>query len=692
MRRRLGRAWRRQSLTRKFAVVILIAGIGIAAIPMSLSRGEVESQAQARAADKAALATNLVDEQRRALHSFATALAAQVAPAISAGEGTTLRQLLQRDSAAGASPDILGVAGAGPPILARAGTLLTDPALQSMVQRALADAAALIPDESGAPWIVVTERAGGDQVVVARMLDPGTVRTIGADVGSSHDPAELAIAGPAGWVSGSVAGAPVTPGEPLPESLSGLRQGGSAVISLSGRETGVAAGSLGGGFVAVVTTPVSQVTALLLPGLLLAAVILVAMLFIIVTVQVDLQRPLMRLDRAVAALGDGDFHVAIPTDGDDEIGRLGRSFAAMRHALHQTIRSSAARAAVAGELNAPQPLERALAGVADELRAATVADVALILVGGGEMADAFSVVNGADVDVGAALLLHGDGPMGTAFRRPEGGAVQLGATAGSVESDLGLRALCAAPLRIADHTLGVIAIASEAPFTAVQTDLLEATAEQVALALERYRFLALVQRQASIDDLTGLSNHRFLVDYLGQQVALAERMAAPLAILMLDIDHFKRLNDTRGHSAGDDALVAFAGALTASVRRADLAARYGGEEFVVVMSNTRRDEAGMVAEKIRAAVAAAVVGRGADGEDVHITVSIGVAAYPDDTTSAGELIALADRALYAAKHAGRNRVCTADESIIPGSPSKSTGLRGRRSSRDAFVPRHRPPQ
>ena len=95
-------------------------------------------------------------------------------------------------------------------------------------------------------------------------------------------------------------------------------------------------------------------------------------------------------------------------------------------------------------------------------------------------------------------------------------------------------------------------------FSSGDAALVASSAEQVALALERYRFIAMVQRQASIDDLTGLYNHRFLVDYLGQQVALAERLNTPLAVLVLDLDHFKRVNDTHGHPVGDVVLTAFA--------------------------------------------------------------------------------------------------------------------------------------
>jgi diguanylate cyclase (GGDEF)-like protein len=169
-----------------------------------------------------------------------------------------------------------------------------------------------------------------------------------------------------------------------------------------------------------------------------------------------------------------------------------------------------------------------------------------------------------------------------------------------------------------------------------------------------------VQEQASKDDLTGLHNHRFLVDHISQQVALAERLGSPLALLMLDLDFFKRLNDTYGHAAGDAALRSFATTLKGAIRRSDLAARYGGEEFVVVMPGASQADATMVAEKIRAEVCREPVLLDGMGRSETITVSIGVAAYPENTVAAQDLLRLADAALYRAKDAGRNRVMTSE--------------------------------
>jgi diguanylate cyclase (GGDEF)-like protein len=166
--------------------------------------------------------------------------------------------------------------------------------------------------------------------------------------------------------------------------------------------------------------------------------------------------------------------------------------------------------------------------------------------------------------------------------------------------------------------------------------------------------------------MTGLYNYRFLISYLDQQVNVAERADSSLSVLMLDLDHFKAINDSHGHLAGDAVLRAVSGLVVDTIRKSDLAARYGGEEFVVVMSNTGREEAQLVAEKIRQAVAALEV-KLDEGLRVGVTISIGGVSFPEGTRGARNLLDLADRALYRAKRGGRNRVEFLDMAVTTGS-------------------------
>jgi diguanylate cyclase (GGDEF)-like protein len=163
------------------------------------------------------------------------------------------------------------------------------------------------------------------------------------------------------------------------------------------------------------------------------------------------------------------------------------------------------------------------------------------------------------------------------------------------------------------------------------------------------------RRRASVDALTGLHNRGWLDDLLPRQVQRSMREEQPLSVAMLDVDHFKRFNDTYGHQAGDFVLFAVGRVLQASVRPTDLIARYGGEEFTVIMPNTGLDGARIAAERIRTTLESTALMMPDDTALPTVTMSLGVAMTVDGD-SAPELISRADAALYEAKRAGRNRV------------------------------------
>lgn len=168
---------------------------------------------------------------------------------------------------------------------------------------------------------------------------------------------------------------------------------------------------------------------------------------------------------------------------------------------------------------------------------------------------------------------------------------------------------------------------------------------------------AALEALATHDGLTGLYNHRTFYTLLQEELERAQRFKRPVSLLMLDIDHFKRVNDTHGHQAGDLIIRGLSELLLRQARTIDRACRYGGEEITMILPETGPEAAAVIAERLRAAVAAQPfdVNRGAP---VLITVSIGVASWPQ-ADSAQALVAAVDRALYAAKNTGRNRVCLA---------------------------------
>lgn len=170
----------------------------------------------------------------------------------------------------------------------------------------------------------------------------------------------------------------------------------------------------------------------------------------------------------------------------------------------------------------------------------------------------------------------------------------------------------------------------------------------------------LSMQMATTDAVTGLYNRHYLTSHMETQLQAAKRKDKPLSVMMMDIDHFKKVNDTHGHAVGDRVLREFAQRIARNIRGVDLASRYGGEEFVVMMPETPIDWAKMIAERLREEVAStgfAVLGK---GEMVDVTVSIGVAASADESTPQ-TLLEAADDALYAAKDSGRNRVVLSEK-------------------------------
>jgi diguanylate cyclase (GGDEF)-like protein len=162
---------------------------------------------------------------------------------------------------------------------------------------------------------------------------------------------------------------------------------------------------------------------------------------------------------------------------------------------------------------------------------------------------------------------------------------------------------------------------------------------------------AVIQKKqlAVRDGLTGLYNHRFFQEYLGYRFSLPEQKHQPIAVIIGDIDHFKKYNDTFGHPAGDEVLKQIAYIITENVRSSDIVARYGGEEFIVILPNSTKEDALAVAERIREAVDAFPFEHG------KLTISLGVSSYPEHADSKDALIVSADQALYKAKQY-RNKV------------------------------------
>ncbi len=212
------------------------------------------------------------------------------------------------------------------------------------------------------------------------------------------------------------------------------------------------------------------------------------------------------------------------------------------------------------------------------------------------------------------------------------------------------------PLRLREQAPGYLAVyrrRGSAPFGAEEARLLTMLGAWSAVALENLRLAQNVEKLAVTDDLTQVYNYRFLKSALRREIKRAGRYHQDLALLMIDVDNLKAYNDRHGHLRGSFLLREMAGLFATHVRSWDLVAKYGGDEFTVILPQTDRAGAATVGERLRAAVAEHQFPLAERGS---ITVSSGIAHFPEDGDSVTTLIEAADRALYLAKRNGRNRV------------------------------------
>lgn len=219
-----------------------------------------------------------------------------------------------------------------------------------------------------------------------------------------------------------------------------------------------------------------------------------------------------------------------------------------------------------------------------------------------------------------------------------------------------IRSWLGIPLTVRGQITGLLVIDSAQPnhFKDEHVKMAVAFADQVAIALENARLFKEAQNMALTDALTGLYNRRGLFEIGRLEFSRARHSNRSFSAIMVDIDHFKRINDLHGHAIGDQALQGLAGHLQGVTRDVDIVGRYGGEEFVFLLSETPLEAAREMAERLRRTVEEAAIPTDIDG--LRMTISLGVAAYTPDTPDLETLIARADQALYAAKHKGRNRV------------------------------------
>jgi diguanylate cyclase (GGDEF)-like protein len=220
------------------------------------------------------------------------------------------------------------------------------------------------------------------------------------------------------------------------------------------------------------------------------------------------------------------------------------------------------------------------------------------------------------------------------------------------------------PLTVSGEVIGSVLVNRLSPCNSDEKQRISDSVIQAAPVLANLRNLAIAELRAATDSLTGLPNKRAVGDTLKRLVAQAARSLSPVALILIDLDHFKDINDRLGHPVGDQALASVGAALTSVLRESDFAGRNGGEEFAVLLPDTDSVGALQTAEKIRQAIADI----GLPSTDLAVSASLGVAVYPEHATTSDRLERLADAALYTAKRSGRNRTDMATlttEAVIP---------------------------
>jgi diguanylate cyclase (GGDEF)-like protein len=228
------------------------------------------------------------------------------------------------------------------------------------------------------------------------------------------------------------------------------------------------------------------------------------------------------------------------------------------------------------------------------------------------------------------------------------------------------------PIHTRNEKLGVLMVdnlLSQEEISEETITLLKMVSIQIGLALKNARLYKKVEELSVMDSLTGLYVQRHFHQRIREELSRAHRHHTPVSLVMLDIDHFKIINDTYGHPAGDRVMKVMSSKITSSIRKFDVAVRYGGDEFIVLMPGSNETETLRTAERIRKFVNHSSV-RLETGKDIHFSCSIGVASFPEHANTDEELIQKADQALYEAKKLGRNRVVayTKQPKLFPPNP------------------------
>jgi diguanylate cyclase (GGDEF)-like protein len=620
----------RNRLTLFFVLIVIVPMVAVAVVLFRLISDNEDGKANARLAAEQTVAINMyADARERAGRSLER---------IASDE--ELAGALQDDDipqARARAQELLGREGARRIVLVRDGTAVLDvgsqaaiaPATRQLVdsQRSRRFGDLQVSVEDGPTYAAAVRRTTGADGVVVWIGDRQVATTIdGAPAKPLGRTGEVSVGSDA--FRYATFGAPGLQGSRIRVALLAPKTESSSEVAKSRIFAG---GILAGFFVLAVTFAFA--------------------------VSRSLRGQVMELLQAARRLGGGDFSTRVPTTGEDEFAALGEEFNKMARQLEERL------ADLAQERERVQSSMRRLGqAVGSNLdRDALLQLVVQTAVEGvGGEAGRATVRPRRDGPLEERVRVGGVNGLTDALREAEARALRSGK---AEEAEVGDGCAIAHPLNGSDTRDGVVGLVSVGrsgrAFTAGERDLFHYLATQAGVSMENVGLHETVARESVTDELTGLFNRRRFDEVLDTEVERAKRFAQPMALVLLDIDDFKQVNDTYGHQQGDVVLREVGRVLRESCREIDEPARYGGEELAVVLPGTDLHGAYLLAERVRQGVESLKLPLMVAEGDIQVTASLGVAALPESADDQDGLVAAADAAMYDAKRAGKNRAMRA---------------------------------
>ena len=639
----------RTRLTAAFVVVVLVPlVVGALLVTRAIPRANAARQGETVTTSARLVATVLsgyCDRARATAEAAGRAWSGAVGPAGSRAVadlvGRGLADGVRVSSSAGPT---VAAAGTAPPFAAAGdcvtGASGTAPFLTAIVRLSTA---------TGAP-------AGS--ALAAYRIDPALARRLQASVGTGQ--VALLVGGRVVAESGSVPGSLVRQLVKAPETV---RRADGQVGLLSPARAGQP-------YAVLVTLPQAKGQALLALtiAVLLGAILLAAAIAWLLARATT--RPLEELGDAAARIASGNLDTSIEVRSRDEVGRLAETFNDMTDELRTYVRALEASrdelqsglSRLGDTLSSTHDLERILTVVLETAMASTRAQAGMVLMFSPSHEELVLEVGRGVEERGVPAQLRLPVGQGVSGRVGQSGDVamgQLGAGPGLLLPTSGepmTGSVIAVPLKSSGTVIGVLDLFDRVDAEAFdERDLatIRTFATQATVAIDNVLLHEEAQRLSITDGLTGLWNYRYFTMTIGKEIERSARFGRPLALLMLDLDRFKSVNDTYGHQRGDAVLVELAARVRSQVRDVDTVARYGGEEVVVILPETDEEGAVQAADRICDAVRRRPFGEPGEGA-VDVTVSVGAAVFPVHGGSSSTLLRRADEALYEAKDAGRD--------------------------------------